>query len=283
MINIAKFIATRKELHLSQNELAAGICTQATLSKFENRGRVPSLKILTALCERLGLTLTDLIEDNSALAVPNEELLRQADFALVGYHYDKITQLLAQISKPDLIAEELWHFNYLQGVVALEADHNFVEALYYFNEILTDGKITPQNIYALLAQTGCGMVFELQSDLVKAERYYGQVLPLVLQYFPGNNQTASQLIRILLISGHFYQRICDYEISNQLLQYGYQLCSKQHLVYYLARLLYLLAQNAQAQHQDPGIIRQYLNDAAAFARLNHNEQLLAKISQFPLA
>ena len=46
MININKFVFIRKKLGLSQTELCNGICTQSTLSKFENNGRIPSLKIL---------------------------------------------------------------------------------------------------------------------------------------------------------------------------------------------------------------------------------------------
>ena len=45
MININKFVFIRKKLGLSQTELCNGICTQSTLSKFENNGRIPSLKM----------------------------------------------------------------------------------------------------------------------------------------------------------------------------------------------------------------------------------------------
>lgn len=48
-MNIERFIEARKAKGLSQTELAEGICTQATLSRFENNGRVPSLKILIQL------------------------------------------------------------------------------------------------------------------------------------------------------------------------------------------------------------------------------------------
>ncbi|MCT7803005.1 MAG: helix-turn-helix domain-containing protein, partial [Lactobacillus crispatus] len=53
MINIQKFVQVRKKLKLSQTELCQGICTQSTLSKFENNGQVPSFKILKQLCERM--------------------------------------------------------------------------------------------------------------------------------------------------------------------------------------------------------------------------------------
>ncbi|ALJ23229.1 hypothetical protein AO203_04595 [Lactobacillus gallinarum] len=59
-VNIEKFIARRKELGYSQSELAWGICTQATISKFENGGKMISTKILTQLYQRLSLSLSDI-------------------------------------------------------------------------------------------------------------------------------------------------------------------------------------------------------------------------------
>lgn len=62
MININKFISIRKKLGLSQTELCNGICTQSTLSKFENNGRIPSLKILNSLCDRLNINVADIMD-----------------------------------------------------------------------------------------------------------------------------------------------------------------------------------------------------------------------------
>lgn len=44
------FVQRRKALKISQVKLCQGICTQATLSKFESNRRVPALSILSKLC-----------------------------------------------------------------------------------------------------------------------------------------------------------------------------------------------------------------------------------------
>ena len=67
-MDIQRFVARRKELGLSQVKLCQGICTQATLSKFESGKQIPTLEILNQLCARLGLGLDDLNE-GSILAV----------------------------------------------------------------------------------------------------------------------------------------------------------------------------------------------------------------------
>lgn len=63
-MDIKKFVRQRKALGYSQIALSRGICTQSTLSKFENNGKVPSLSILDRLCQRLGLTIDDLNRDD---------------------------------------------------------------------------------------------------------------------------------------------------------------------------------------------------------------------------
>ena len=40
-MDISVFVSRRNELKISQVKLCDGICTQATLSKFENNSRVP--------------------------------------------------------------------------------------------------------------------------------------------------------------------------------------------------------------------------------------------------
>ncbi len=43
-MNIQRFIEKRKARGLSQSELAKGICTQVTVSRFEKNGQVPTFK-----------------------------------------------------------------------------------------------------------------------------------------------------------------------------------------------------------------------------------------------
>ena len=60
---------------------------------------------------------------------------------------------------------------------------------------------------------------------------------------------------------------------------GYDLCKKRHVIYFTARILFQLAQNNIAEKGPQQRTTQYLNDSAAFARLNNNHVLLEKISK----
>src|SRR5699024_5476040 len=96
-MNIQAFIDKRKELGLSQKELSNGICTQATLSKFENNGKIPSLKILIQLCNRLGLSLDSIIgvSDTNSQKVIKE--MNQAEFNLIIQEYEDAKQIMGNI------------------------------------------------------------------------------------------------------------------------------------------------------------------------------------------
>ena len=66
----------RKELGLSQIELSEGICTQATLSRFENHGQIPSMKILTLLCKKLQMDVGELFP---SVAIKDSVLNKKLD------------------------------------------------------------------------------------------------------------------------------------------------------------------------------------------------------------
>ena len=93
-MNIELFIEVRKEKGFSQVELAEGICTQATLSRFENNARVPNLKILIELCNRLGLPLGDLFPKVGIRYTEITETMNRAEFFLVTSEFQEAKSLL---------------------------------------------------------------------------------------------------------------------------------------------------------------------------------------------
>lgn len=280
MINIDKFIKTRKSLKLSQSALCKGICTQATLSKFENLGQIPSMKILTKLCERMNISLSDLIEEESQTEHEISSLFSKADFSLITYDYAKIKNILEQINFDQLGPEEKWHYTYLEGTVAVLGDQNYIEGLYYFNEIINDELINHQNIYYVLAKAGCGLVYEHQDDPKKAEHYYNEVFEVIMKTKVTSDELAIKILAILYAGGVFYSKTGDLQTSDSILNYAYKICAENHHVYYLARIIYQMAINAQKENRPRAIIEEHLADAYAFAKLNGNNHLIADIAEF---
>jgi len=278
MININKFVSIRKKLGLSQTELCNGICTQSTLIKFENNGRIPSLKILNSLCDRMNINVADIMDVDSNKKISHK--LFEADFAVIQLDFPKVAQILSGVNKDELVRQEdILHYYYLRGLLALNLDHAKTDALYYFNSILDTNLSKRNKIYYLLALKGCSQVYDLQDDVYKARHYYDIILSSISNVPLEDEDSLLQFLSILCNGGEFYSRNDDYEQSDKLLNMGYDLCKKRHVIYFAARILYQLAQNNIAENGSPQKTAQYLNDSAAFARLNNNHVLLEKIDK----
>lgn len=275
MINIEKFIKTRKTLGLSQTDLCHGICTQSTLSKFENNGQVPSFKILKQLCDRMNISIADIMMTSKESAMAQK--MFDADFCFITYDYEQIRKLLKQVNPKKLAdRQDELHYNYLAGQLALDGDHDNVSALYYFNAILTTPNLKANNIYRLLALKGCSQVYASQNDLDKASHYFDQILPQIKKVEIRDSLTQLQVMSVLTAAGEFYGNIKQYSHADDLLNYAYQVASGHHAVYFVARVLLQLAVNDLAQQRPKQLARQHASDAMAFARLNHNEVVLEK-------
>ena len=94
-MDIEKFTRQRKALGYSQVALSQGICTQSTLSKFENNGKVPSLAILGQLCRRLGLTIDDLNDDDVQAVRHVRASLDKIEEAMMAEHFPQAIKQLA--------------------------------------------------------------------------------------------------------------------------------------------------------------------------------------------
>lgn len=90
-MDVELFIKRRKQLGYSQVALSKGICTQSTLSKFEKDSQVPSLAILTRLCNRLGLTIDDLTRKDASSARYIRNTLDQVEEGLMIENFPQVS------------------------------------------------------------------------------------------------------------------------------------------------------------------------------------------------
>ena len=104
-MDIQRFISARKALGYSQKELSEGICTQTTLSRFENNGQIPTVKILIQLCHRLNLGLGELFPE---VGVEENELNRQlvqAEFNFILREYQKAEEFLDGLAQKSIVRD----------------------------------------------------------------------------------------------------------------------------------------------------------------------------------
>ena len=278
-MNVDVFIKTRKMSGFSQSELAEGICTQTTLSRFENNGQVPSLKILIKLCERLNLPIGEIFPK---IGVKNSEIIEkmnQLEFYFITSEYEKAQKILDSIDvgEEEKNSEMYLRYLYLKGFLMIFQDKPITDILFIFDQILLSEGINDTDILSLLAYTGIGMTYGREKDYEKAEYYFDKVIEKIYSCPTEKIEDTWRVLNILFHSGVFYAEINELASSNALLEYAISICSENHLTYYLARAAYQLTLNSMTEGKDQSIILERLYDARAYAKINKNDVLLEKI------
>ena len=279
-MNIDLFIEVRKQQGLSQIQLAKGICTQATLSRFENKGQVPSLKIVLELCKKLNLSISELFPTVEIQYSHEIEKMNQAEFFLITSEYNQAQNLLAMIDT-NLIEEPLilLRYFYLTGFIMIFKGTSISEILFNFDQILLENESSDSEIFRLLAYTGIGMVHEREGDNIKAEFYFSKVLEKIYKYPIKEIEDTWRVLNIVYQSGEFYSNTDELEVGNALLEYAVEICSHNHVTYYLARAAFQLALNALKENKDKEVILEQIYDARSFAKINKNTILLEKLAR----
>ncbi|CAJ1229214.1 helix-turn-helix domain-containing protein [Levilactobacillus zymae] len=277
-MNVDIFIETRKRMHLSQDQLAQGICTQATLSKFERNGKVPSLKILLQLCDRLELTLDDLFPVNQSGDSKRAVILESAETHLQQEMYPLVHADLEKLGDPvdDSVTFQLRYY-FLRGYATALSHGSISDALYDFSQILNRLDEGHHSMYAMLAYTGTGIAYNQANDSKRAEFYFNKVFGEIRNLSFKTRHSIWRALNIINYTAEFYSQQGDYETSDDLLAYGVKVCAQYHVTFYLARIVLRRALNLQQHGADRAKIQQDLDDAAAFARLNNNQHVLGLI------
>ena len=136
-MNIQRFIEKRKARGLSQSELAKGICTQVTVSRFEKNGQVPTLKILIQLCNRLELPLGELFPRVGIKQPEILEKMEEAEFFLITSEHDQLQTILKNIPFDEIKDSQLLlEYYYLQGFVMIFQNASLMDCLFTFEKLL---------------------------------------------------------------------------------------------------------------------------------------------------
>ena len=275
------FVSRRKARGLSQAVLCEGICTQSTLSKFENNTQVPSLPILRQLCERLDLSIDDLDEERRR----SDWLRPQLDWTeeeLMVENYQRAKQLLAAIPTAEITSTTAkMQYSYLQGLLATLVGAADTTALFSVTRILDELDEEHQTIFAQLAYLGEGILYARRRALDQAAFFMAKVKTYLEQLTEqndphGDNVNNARLLTMVYYLAEYHALIKEYDQSNKYLDQGLTRCAQEHVTYFLPRLKLLAAQNALETGASPAVVIDNLLDARAFARLNHNNTVLVQ-------
>ncbi|MGX7025385.1 helix-turn-helix domain-containing protein [Vagococcus hydrophili] len=278
-MNVDCFIEARKSKGLSQSELAENICTQTTLSRFENNGQVPNLKTLIKLCTRLDFPIGDLFPK---VGLKNTEVVKKMDkieFYFITSEYEEAQNLLEslKITSEDENSDITLRYLYLKGFLMFFRKEELTDILFTFDQILLNETTTEKKMYQLLAYTGIGMTYARENDFEKSEFYFSKVIGQIYDCPTNSIEDMWRVLNMVFHAGVYYAETNEIEISNALLEYAITICSENHVTYYLARAAFQLALNSVVEKKDIPETLELLYDARAYAKVNGNQVLLKKI------
>ena len=281
-VDIQTFIDKRKKLGLSKKELSNGICTQATLSKFENNGKIPSLKILIQLCNRLDLSLDSIIgvSDNKSQQVIKQ--MNKAEFNLIIQEYEDSWKIIKSIDPKDLADDRdaMMQYYYLKGYLNVLDDGDLFDAVFDFNRILSELDSRGETIFTFLSFVGMGMVYAKQGDDQKSEYYFSKVFSNIYTMSIDDVNKIWRYINIIFYCAIYYSERNDLETANALLKYGVKICAQNHVTYYIARIYAQLAMNESRVNGNNKKVRNFMNKALVFSEFNQNEKEIALIKRW---
>jgi transcriptional regulator with XRE-family HTH domain len=157
-----KIAKQRKELKLSQAELAKDICTQATISKIEKRNIAPLTETLSAICIRLGLTLNDVMTEfaNNQTA-DTKESMNAVKKMLAHYQFEDAKTKFSQIDPSTVPATLKSQYHSLQASIFLVCDHDFDNAIFDYGVAAQEATT---GIDELIVDSGIGTAYAAHGD-----------------------------------------------------------------------------------------------------------------------
>lgn len=280
-MNIERFIEARKQMGLSQSELCEDICTQATLSRFENNGQVPNLKILMKLCNRLNLSLGEMFPKVGVKNPEAIEKMNQIEFWLITSEYEQASQMLATLDFNQIEEDELlrMRYHYLNGFLLIYHEASTMDVMFVFDQIITASLNEQTEIFHLLAYTGIGIIYMREHDQDKAEFYFHKIMERIYDYPHKTIEDTWRVLHIVFQLAVFYSETNELEISDALCHYAVTICSDNHVTYYLARAAIQLAKNAIKQQAPIREILELIYDARAYSKINRNTVALTLLKE----
>lgn len=162
----------RKQIGLSQEELASGICTQAQISKIEKGDVYPYASTLYLISQRLGVDVNYFFDIGMTPRLDYvEEVIHQLKISRRTRNYEEMQQIVKTEEKNPLFIQNkknlqliLWH----KGIYEYEKNKNLDRSTDLFNQAIalthTTDKIYSERELEILSSLGVLYMDEEQYD-----------------------------------------------------------------------------------------------------------------------
>lgn len=236
----------RKMARLSQEELSRDICSQAQLSKIENKNENPSATVLYKLSKKLGVDMNYFFEITET---PRLDYLKEVKELIEECKRERDYQRLRKILKAEMLnpifqsSEKqqylLWH----EAICIHYLDQESDKATSLLHHALSLFDHPRKKFYReteLEILNSMAIIKKDQKQYEEAEKLFRQCLNTI-KFAPISNKILK--IRLLYGFAKLLTDIGKYEESKELCFIGVALCKKSEVFYLFGELQYQLGSN----------------------------------------
>ncbi len=259
----------RKLKGLSQAELAANICTQATISLIEKRNKVPSMNILMRLISRLGIQLDDIVVEHHDRI---QQLLNAIDYQIQHHQYAVAADNLSKIRLDKIKSEDdQKRYYYYQGIIELFKNNAPDEAIYFFGRVLSPLVNSERDLFGILATLGLGLAYAAKHTFDRSRVYIDQALRMLKHVPLSDSKYLDVELTIYWHIARIYYELSDFKAVLKYTDLGVREAVKHDKLFLLDELFALQAR-ALKLLGDPDASKSY-QIAIAFARVTGSTPL----------
>lgn len=267
----------RREMNLTQIELADDICTQNTISKIEKHNIAPTVNILIKICLKLDLTLNDVFSDFSSKTSAKEDsaldvLEKDTLLKNTSNVSERLSSLEGKLSDNDMKQYEL-----ITGVLEYW-ENNFDASMFTLDKVLQYTKSANDDIYTLLAYLFKGLNYLEQKQNDRAQYYFQMISGACDEEVELKNANELEILFICKTLAGSFVEMKSYQKALEFSQRGLKFAKENHVSYYLDELNYFAALSIVDDKSKKDDYETYNNLSYYLAKVNNNADLLDKIN-----
>lgn len=233
----------RKERKMTQKMLSQNICSQSVLSRIENDEELPNVLVMQQLCQRLGVTIDQVMMYHSVEIQRLQQLFAEMDYHYFHNEFQKLEELLIQ---PGLLEHlyldtdlQLYYFYLGSCDFFLHNDHasalkNLKQELSYTFQ-LDKFNVSTNEIQTI---SSIGMVYAAMGQIDLAKENLERSIDLF--YHLPQERVSKAAARLFYNYAQYLYSMGDYQKALSMAQQGVATARRQNNYYYLEELFHLM-------------------------------------------
>ncbi|EOH86789.1 helix-turn-helix transcriptional regulator [Enterococcus asini] len=233
----------RKERKLTQKMLSQGICSQSVLSRIENDEELPNVRVMQQLCQRLGVTIDQVMNMQSEEIHHLHRLFEEMTCLFFHKQYEKLGKILSSenLLNQIYLDTDLQLYYYFLGSCQFYVEENPELALQSLKQGLScTFKLDKSNVSSIEIQLiSCiGRVYAELGEIDLARESLSYSLKLYGEM--PSQRISNMAAKIFYNHAYFSYHQGEYQAAWEFAKEGITVARRQKSYYYLTDLFHLM-------------------------------------------